>query len=169
MIMPIVGGVDLATASDDRIIDLVQMAEDELSRVKDQFTQFITAGKNELEKRMTERGATAIPSTTHEVTLVPQWSAYRYDLDLLKDAARNLPEEEAAKIIRHIPEQVIPAHDEPGAAVSITALAKKYAGSEIGITLAEAQQRDSLGVKLVMKERRHALPVRQMVSRENTK
>ena len=159
MIAPIVGGVDLATASDDRIIALVQMAEDELARIKDQFSSFITAGKNELEKRLTERGATAIPSTTHEITLVPQWSAYRYDLELLKDAARNLPEEEAAKIIRHIPEQVIPAHDEPGAAVSISALAKKYAGSEIGITLAEAQQRDSLGVKLVMKERRHALRV----------
>ena len=159
MIAPIVGGVDLATASDDRIIALVQMAEDELSRVKDQFTQFIAAGKNELEKRMTERGATAIPSQTHEVKLEPQWSAYRYDLDLLKDAAKNLPEEEAAKIIRHIPARIIPAHDEPGAAVSITALAQKYAGSEVGITLAQAQQRDSLGVKLILKERRHALRV----------
>ena len=156
---PIIGGIDLPSASDDRIIELIQMAEDELARVKDQFTSFIAAGKNELEKRLTERGATAIPSTTHEVTLVPQWSAYRYDLELLKDAAKNLPEEEAAKIIRHVPEQVIPAHDEPGAAVSISALARKYAGSEIGITLAEAQQRDSLGVKLVMKERRHALRV----------
>ena len=156
---PIIGGIDIPSASDDRIIELVQMAEDELARVKDQFTSFIAAGKNELEKRLTERGATAIPSTTHEVTLVPQWSPYRYDLALLKDAARNLPEEEAAKIIRHIPEQVIPAHDEPGAAVSITALAKKYAGSEVGVVLAQAQQRDSLGVKLVMKERRHALRV----------
>ena len=164
MIMPIFGGVDLAAASDDRIIDLVQMAEDELARVRDQFAAFISAGKNELEKRMIERGATAIPSTTHEVTLVPQWSAYRYDLDLLKDAARNLPEDEAAKIIRHIPEQVIPAHDEPGAAVSITALAKKYAGSEVGVVLAQAQQRDSLGAKLVLKERRHALPVSQLRS-----
>ena len=164
MIMPIFGGVDLAAASDDRIIALVQMAEDELSRVKDQFTQFIAAGKNELEKRMTERGATAIPSQTHEVKLEPQWSAYRYDLDLLKDAAKNLPEEEAAKIIRHIPEQIIPAHDEPGAAVSISALAKKYAGSEVGITLAQAQQRDSLGEKLVLKERRHTLPVSQLRS-----
>ena len=166
MIAPIVGGVDLATASDDRIIALVQMAEDELARVKDQFAAFISAGKNELEKRMIERGATAIPSTTHEVTLVPQWSAYRYDLDLLKDAARNLPEDEAAKIIRHIPEQIIPAHDEPGAAVSISALAKKYAGSEVGITLAQAQQRDSLGVKLVLKERRHTLPISQLRSVE---
>ena len=156
---PIIGGIDLPSASDDRIIELVQMAEDELARIKDQFSSFITAGKNELEKRLTERGATAIPSTTHEITLVPQWSAYRYDLELLKDAARNLPEEEAAKIIRHIPEQVIPAHDEPGAAVSISALAKKYAGSEVGITLAEAQQRDSLGVKVVVKPRKPALKV----------
>ncbi len=162
MIAPIVGGVDLATASDDRIIALVQMAEDELSRVKDQFTQFIAAGKNELERRMTERGATAIPSQTHEVALIPQWSAYRYDLALLADAARNLPEDEAAKIIRHVPEQIIPAHDEPGAAVSISALARKYAGSEVGVVLAQAQQRDSLGAKLVLKERRHALPVSQL-------
>ncbi len=156
---PIIGGIDLPSASDDRIIELVQIAEDELARIKDQFTSFIAAAKNELERRLIDRGATAIPSTTHEVTLVPQWSAYRYDLALLKDAAKNLPEEEAAKIIKRVPEQVIPAHDEPGAAVSISALAKKYAGSEIGITLAEAQQRDSLGVKLVMKERRHALRV----------
>ena len=164
MMEPIIGGIDLANASDDRIIELVQMADDELARIKDAFSAFIAAGKNELEKRMIERGATAIPSQTHEVTLVPQWSAYRYDLDLLKDAARNLPEDEAAKIIRRIPEQIIPAHEEPGAAVSIAALAKKYAGSEVGITLAQAQQRDSLGVKLVLKERRHTLPVSQLRS-----
>ena len=60
----------------------------------------------------------------------------------------------AAKIVRHVPEEVIPAHVEAGAAVSINALAKKYAGSEVGVRLAEAMQRDSLGHKLVVKARK---------------
>ncbi len=152
-----VGQLDIRAASDDRVIDLLAMAEEEYARVKNDFGSFIQAAKNELERRMIERGATAIPSQTHDIRLEPEWSAYRYDLEKLRDAARNLPPEEAAKILKHVPEVVIPAHDEPGPAVSISALAKKYAGSEVGITLAEAQQRDSLGVKIVVKPRKPAL------------
>lgn len=157
MIDRIPTALDIRSASDDRVIDLLAMAEEELARVKSDFGSFIQAAKNELERRMVERGASAIPSLTHEIRLEPEWSQYRYDIEKLRDAARNLPEEEAAKILRHVPEQVIPAHDEPGPAVSISALAKKYAGSEIGITLAEAQQRDSLGFKVVVKARKPVL------------
>ena len=164
--------LDIRTASDDRVVDLLQMAQDELARINEEIGAFVTTAKNELERRLVERGATAIPSQTHEVTLVPQWSAYRYNIDALLDVARNLPEAEAAKIVRHVPEEVIPAHVEAGAPVSIAALAKKYAGSEVGVRLAEAMQRDSLGCKLVVKARKTeprpvqaAAPVTQLFER----
>ncbi len=157
MIDRIPTAIDIRSASDDRVVELLAMAQDELARVKSDFDGFIQSAKNELERRMIERGASAIPSQTHEITLEPEWSAYRYDLEKLRDAARNLPPEEAAKILKHVPEVVIPAHDEPGPAVSISALAKKYAGSEVGVILAQAQQRDPLGVKVTVKPRKPAL------------
>lgn len=113
----------------------------------------------EFERRLRERGAREIAHPKFDkIALEDQWSAYTADYPALLEAQRLLKaagkDEDAAKIVKHIAEQVtvVEAHLEYGAAVSIAALIRKYGDeSEIGQLLLRGLSRTALGSKIVVK------------------
>src|SRR6185437_9071847 len=115
--------------TNDAIVLYVNAAAEERHRLMDFFRAIEDAGKAEIERRMRENNATelAVPGM-ERVALEEQFTAYMDNLDAARTAAELLraagKDEEAAKIIKHIPEETIvkPAHDQLGARVSITAL-----------------------------------------------
>jgi len=113
-----------------------------------------------LEQRMRERGATGIPHPEYEIALVEEFAPYMFYLDALREAAKDLPDDEKGKFVKHVPEQVavIPAHDEPGPAVSIRGICKRYGWDE-----SRFMARASLGTKFKFKPRSSApKPVEQI-------
>ena len=115
----------------------------------------------EIERRMRERNARAIAHPSFEkIELEEQFTSYMFDKDALSEAAAIFKtlgkDDEAAKLIKHVPEQttVVPAHYEPGKAVSILALREKYGSTPgVGEALARALSRQSLGTKLIVKRK----------------
>lgn len=121
------------------------------------FADFEDIGAAELAARMKERGAKQIPHPSIEVALEDQFTAYRPDVDTLLEAARLCKPDEAAKLVKHIPEYqpptpaVIPEHDEAGATSSILAIAKRYPGSALETLINAAMQRDKTGMRFVFR------------------
>lgn len=155
-------GLDVAKLSDAELPMLRSMLLDDIAEYKDPRVLLIAQCEAVMRKRMLERGAHALPSSTHIVALEDQYTPYAYDLEGLKKAAAMLPDDEAAKVVKHVPEltTTVPAHDEPGMTVSIAALIKKYGvdddgnpTSDVGKALAASMKRDPLDPKLVVKPR----------------
>jgi hypothetical protein len=130
---------------------------------QEEFKQITHAIDLELERRIRERKGREFPHPSFsKIALEDQWTPYAYDFDLLKKAQQLLgdlgQDEDAAKICRHVPEQVItntvPAHDEAGPSVSLAAIVRKYGEEhEISKLLLQAQSRESLGQRLVVKQK----------------
>ena len=119
----------------------------------------IAAAQSQIEAEITARiernGGRAILAHQEGLILtaelVDQYTPWTYNVAGLRDLAGQLPEKEAAKIVKHVEEQVtvIAAHDEPGNPRSIQALIDRYGeGSAIGQLLSECRQRGKVGTKL---------------------
>lgn len=147
---------ELAEAPDNRLLEGV-MEWRSLERL---LVDYVRAQQklryDECERRMRERGATAIPHPKIECTLTPEYSTYTIALGKLDEAIATglLSDAEKAKLVKNVPEQVIPASREAGAIASIQALERKYAGSPVGEALKASYSRAPLGEKLVVKERK---------------
>jgi hypothetical protein len=106
---------------------------------------------------MKERGARSIPDPDFEIALEEEFSAYTRNVDAAIEAALLLPEKEAIKVYKMIPawtETIYhPAEHVVGAPVSINALRKKYAGSEVDTLLGKALHRTKVGEKVIMRRR----------------
>lgn len=149
---------DLATA----ISFAKQSMKQTLDEIREEFGAVIIGLEIETRKRLEKRGARSIANPRFSVELVDEYEPYRYDLDLLRAAATMLPAEEAAKIVKFVPEmtETVAAHYVPGAAVSIAALVKKYGDtSEVGKALSTAMTRNKTGDKLVVKDREPNAPI----------
>lgn len=143
----------LEHATDAELISFRVLAADEKARLAEMMGTYVDTADAILELRMRERGAKSIPHPEYEIALDEKHSGYSYDIPALREAAAMLPAEEGAKMLKRVPEQVIPAHDEPGSALSIAAIARKYAGSEVAAKIAEGMRRDSLGFRVSVKRR----------------
>jgi hypothetical protein len=117
---------------------------------------FLTSVRREMLRRMQERGADAIPDKEFEIALDRQYTTYEFDLEKLREACVLLPSEEAAKVIKYIPEhtEVVRERWEHGAPVSITTLAKKYRGTHVAALLTDAMKRTELEPRVVVKPRK---------------
>lgn len=156
-------GLDVGTLTDAQLPLLRAMLLDDISENRDPRTILVAQAEAEIKKRLLERGAKALPVTTHIVELEDQYTPYVFDLDKLRAARAMLPDDEAAKILKFVPELIpapIPEHYDPGPAVSINAIINKYGvdddgnpTSEVGKLLKEAMTRQKTDVKLIIKPR----------------
>jgi hypothetical protein len=160
--------LDLAGVSDADAIDMLDVVTQKMDRYREAFNAMRTGIMSVLEARMRERGAKAIPHPDYECALEDEFGPPVVDLEALRAAQAMLPEAEAAKILVHVPEFVpppVPAHDEPGKSVSITALKKRYAGTEVAALLEQGFHRPYLGSRFKFKRRATApKPVEQIAS-----
>jgi len=157
------GAIAWGSMADDAIVVMVNAAGEEKRRLLDMFREIEEAGKAEIERRLKERGATELP-TPHlaECKLEEQFTAYLDDYEAAREAERLLraagKDEDAAKIIKHVPERTIveKAHDELGNRNSISAIVKRYGDQPNGLghALKKIQTRESLGFKLVWKQKK---------------
>jgi len=150
------GGIvapEFKTMVDEDLMLCIDSLAEQRRLVADYFKAIEAEGKAEIQRRIEERGATAIPSKDFECKLEDEWSAYAYDTSLLEKARTMLPDDEAVKVCKFVPErtEIIPARTEPGNARSITALREKYAGSPVAEVLSQAMTRSHLGKKVVIK------------------
>lgn len=159
------GRKSLAEMSESEIIEVVAQVQEEKRNVVEYLGAYEKAGLTELERRIRERreknpAARAIPHPAFDVELVDEFTPYRANIAVLREAAASgmLAEDEVAKLYRHVPESVsvVAAHDEPGNVTSILALAKKYAGTPVGDTLSSAITRTRTGEKQVFRPRKVA-------------
>jgi hypothetical protein len=139
--------LDLTTVPDNGGPLLRQMLLD----MKEDATRNITAILNgldaEFEARMKARGG-AIPTPLGAIEAAPVYTEYAYDVPGLQKAQALLPKKDAEKILKHVPVEIIPAHDVPGNPRSITSIRDKYPGSVASELLAKAMTRQQVGVRV---------------------
>jgi hypothetical protein len=152
--------IDLEGVEDDGVIDIIADAEAARDAYLARFNTLLGAAKQILESRIRARGARSVPHQLYVVELEPVNVEDPPDLDALREAQKHLPPHEAAKVLRHVPEFVpdpIPAHDEPGLAVSINALRRKYAGTIVDDLLAKGRPpKRAIDTRFVFKRRKGA-------------
>ena len=146
----------LGRLNDGDLLDHIDNLRVERDRARDYMNGIVREAEFEAERRLLARGAMQIPHPDFEVGLEPQFGAYAFNLEQLAEAKKLLPDDEGAKILKLVPERVtvIAEHLEPGPAVSISALARKYKGSIAGDLLASAMTRPSLGTKFFFRRRK---------------
>jgi len=150
---------NLESVDDDSLISLYADNRAEREETVAVYDNVADVLKAEIERRLRERRAQepagtetiAIPHDRVEITLKAQYAPYAFDVDKLREAAKFLKSEEAAKVLVHVPEQVIPAKDIPGNTASIKAMQTLYRGSDVGKLLAEAMTHPRLEDKLTIR------------------
>jgi hypothetical protein len=149
--------------TDEELINIVASAEEERRHMVAMLGDIAKAGKTELERRIKERRvanptAKAIPHAQFKIELEEEFSPYTCDVELLAQAKVLLPDDEGAKILKHVSEQVtiVPAHDEPGSIASIKSLRDRYAGTAVGELLEQAIRRERTGERLLFELRKGA-------------
>lgn len=147
----------ISDLSDEKLVLYREAVLEHKRLLLDELSERQRAIEAELQARMERNGGRALVAqgegVTYKVELSDQYTPYVYDVAGLRDVAKKLPPSEAAKIVKHIEEQitVVPAHDEPGNPRSITALIKQYGeNSEIGKALLACMQRTKVGTKLTI-------------------
>lgn len=151
--------IDLTTMSDDQLQTFLMDAMQERMDVAAFYKRAEDTARAEFLRRLQERGAKAIPvsdSRIEKIELEETYEPYVYDVQALRDACVLLQDDtERAKIVKHETAwtEIIEHPDQyvAGAAVSITATKKKYAGTEIASLLDRGMHRASLGPKLAFK------------------
>lgn len=113
---------------------------------------------DEFGRRMRTSNTHIIPDQEYNIRLTDEFGEYTYDIEALREAAEKLPPHEAEKIITYVPEQIIPAHYEPGHWKSIATLQAQYENTEEGKLLNRGMSRPKLG-QVVLFER-HKAPKR---------
>ena len=153
--------VPAADADLPRFHELAQSVKAEQSAA---LTEIMNACKREVMRRIVARGAREIPDKDFTIALDEQYAPYAFDLELLKEAAALLPDDEAAIVVKHFPElvEITPERWDPGNPVSINALRKKYAGSTVGDILNLAMTRDTLEPKVIIKPRKTIAAVKNV-------
>jgi hypothetical protein len=153
---------EFATLSDAALLTRRANLAEELAHVKELLGGFIAACDLEIERRIRASGGRAMAHPAYKkIEIEEEFGPYSFDRDLLNEAALLLPDDERAKVIRHVPEQVqvIAAHDEPGNPVSIAALIRKYGSeSEVGSLLSRAMRRQKIGERLSIVPHKKVLP-----------
>lgn len=155
---PMVRKLELPALSDQMLGDYLGAIADERETL-DEVEHGI---KLELRRRAAERGGREIMHPRFEkLGLEDQFTSWVYDIDLLRKAQKllldNGKDEEAAKILRHVPENVtvIAAYDEAGNSTSIDSIIRRFGeDSEVGKLLVAARSRSKLEDKLVIKPRK---------------
>jgi hypothetical protein len=143
--------------TDDALVAYIVEMQEERTRVVELLDSWIGAAKREIEMRLQQRGARALPHKDVEIELEEEFTKWSFDLDALRAAAALLPDDERVKILHHIPEQTytVTAHDEAGNPRSIAALQRKYGvGNPVGDALARAMKRTKVGEHLIFKPRK---------------
>ena len=109
----------------------------------------------EYQKRLVALAIEAVPDREWIIKLEDEYTPYVPDKMLLEEIAQHpaLTPEEQAKLGRIVPEEIVPAHFEPGATVSILAIADRYANHPIGDAITAAMRRNHKGKGLVFKRR----------------
>lgn len=156
----IVKKLELPALSDDLLCEY----RGAVAEQREDLKQIEHAIDLEIERRLRDRKARELPHPKFDkIALEEQFSPYTADFAALNEAQRVLKalgkDEDAAKVVKHVPERinVIAAHDEYGAPVSIAALIRQYgAESRIGELLIRGLSRVSLGTRLVVKPKRVA-------------
>lgn len=175
----------LPALSDERVVQFIEYADEQVQLFGDYRRAALSELEHRIrERRKTAPEARAIPHRTYEITLAEEFTPYRADVPKLREAQPLLPEDEAQKLLVAVPGSVVitlPAQsadgiaraqqfaharnghvevivprDEPGNVSSILALAKKYAGTGVGMLLKAAITRDRTGEKLIFKPRKGA-------------
>jgi hypothetical protein len=163
---PEVRVIDLATMSDSLLIEDLGELQDEyrttlaqvlatyVEPLKSLYVPQIAARKEEIERRIkaareTNPAARALPHRGYRVELKPIFGDAIKDVKAAKEAQALLPEDEAKKLVRHVPAEIIPAYDELGNVNSISALKRKYPkDTEVGELLERAYHKPQIGEQL---------------------
>jgi hypothetical protein len=146
--------IDVTGWDDGEVLDALAQWDDLHKRYAEKFREAEASCKRILEARIRARGAKGIPHPDYECELEPEYGGVITDLAALREAAKLLKADEAAKVIRHVPEfrpAPVAAHDEPGAAVSIAALKKRYAGSQVAVLLERGYSKPLIGTRFVFR------------------
>jgi len=153
---------DYGSLSIEVLADLLVQTREENQGFKDDFESFM-APRRESERylhdilaaKMAESGGKLAPHSRYTIEREEIFSAYAFDIARLKEVAAKLPDDQRAKLLKYTPERtvVVPEAYEPGAAVSFTALIKKYAGTQTEIDVKSCFTRSKLGDKLKIKPR----------------
>jgi hypothetical protein len=149
--------IRLSDLDDVGVAMFVVMCETARADVSDGFKQLEAAAKAELLVRIERNGGKAIAHPAFEkIEAVDEWSAWTYNIDALREAAKLLPPAEAVKVVKHYPAwtETIehPERWEPGSPQSITAIIKRYGEhSEVGRRLEAARSRSPLGKRVNIK------------------
>ncbi len=142
----------LTTLTNTALRDFLSDTLEALTEIKAIGQTVTSAALDEFGKRMRADNARAIPDAVYTIALEQLFTEYEYDIDSLVQAATMLPPKEAAKVVRYVPEETIPAHYEPGHPRSIATLAEKYGDQPVGKLLKAGMQRKPLGEKVVFKK-----------------
>jgi hypothetical protein len=146
--------IDVTGWDDGEVLDALAQWDNLHKRYAEKFREAEASCKRILEARIRARGAKGIPHPDYECELEPEYGPVLTDLIALREAAKLLKPDEAAKVIRHVPAfqpPAIPEHDEPGAAVSIAALKKRYAGSRVAAVLERGYSKPLIGSRFVFR------------------
>jgi hypothetical protein len=164
----------LSHLPDDALIELYARAETEKDLVAAPLEWAARATAIEIEHRLhsrrLERGdldaAIEIPHPLAEVKLEPQFGPYAFDEVQAVEAARALPEDEAARLVRIIPAHRVPARliaaeDVPerielGPVVAWKAALKRFAGSDVAKLIERSFWRKRLADRVVIRPRKVA-------------
>lgn len=160
-IAPDATSLALPELSDETLVLYRQAVIEHKRMLLEELSERQRAIEAEIHARIERNGGSALLVPAQDCVvkcaLEDQYTAYAYDVPQLREVAKLLPPSEAAKIVKHVAEQVtvVPAHDEPGNPRSITALIKQYGPhSGVGKLLAACMQRSKVGTKLVVTEER---------------
>jgi len=141
--------------SDEAVMQNLDMALEAKAEAVQVIDAQISRWRNEILRRLRERGARALPHPDYECERKDEYSSWDYDIPTLQEAAPLLNDEERAKILKWIDERITvdPAHWEPGHPKSIQALIDKYSGTKVAHLLEKARQRKFIREVLVFKRR----------------
>jgi hypothetical protein len=136
--------------------------------------------ESEAGRRMRERNARKLNDPVYEVFVEDEYGAYVPDIDALKALRCRLPDEDAAKILKYVPPEDVPAHTIPekwvvGNANAINAIIRNLGEDEdgnptsvIGKALRAAFDRPHVGESVVFKRRKLSAAQRDSAMRNVT-
>jgi len=162
----------IAELDDDVIAALYADTRVEIEDILATLQPIAEMFRSEIARRLRARRTEISPSTIAiphpRLTIMAErtWTPYAFDLEKLKAAAKFVTDEERAKLIKYTPETFVPARTiaeryEPGATVSIAAIAKKYAGSSVAKLIDAGMSRQPLEDKLTIEPIRAKAPTKR--------
>jgi hypothetical protein len=151
----------LASMATTDVIEWLAMMMNAKEAIIAQFADYETLGRVDLVCRMEAQGAKALPHPGVEIALVPKYTPYIPDIDILNEAKILLPESEAAVLTKFVPAfqpptpALVAEHYEVGNTNSILAVRDRYPGSPVEALINAGMKRDLIGKNFIFKPRKN--------------